>query len=108
MISYYVWPGTVGPCGFFLFIIIIIVIVIIIISYRFLNVEVLPVVLSNSEYRFSVVYSNMYLGNKNYPLSPITFFKNPLDLLYCLFYSSTKGADHEWCHNDIVSDSPLS
>ena len=37
--------------------------IIIIISYRFLNVEMLPVVLSNSEYHFSVVFSNMYLGN---------------------------------------------
>ena len=38
--------------------------IIIIISFRFLNVEVLPVVLSNSEYHFSVVFSDMYLGNK--------------------------------------------
>ena len=39
-------------------------IIITIISYRFLNVEVPPVVLSNSEYHFSAVFSNMYLRNK--------------------------------------------
>ena len=49
---------------FAIIIIIIIIIIITIICYRFLNVEVLPVVLSNSEYHFSVVFSNMYLGNK--------------------------------------------
>ena len=36
----------------------------IIISFRFLSVEVLPVVLGNSEYHFSAVFSNMYLRNK--------------------------------------------
>ena len=45
-------------------IITIVIIIIIIISYRFLNVEVLPVVLGNSEYHFSAVFSNMYLRNK--------------------------------------------
>ena len=44
--------------------VIIIIIIIIIISYRFLNVEVPPVVLSNSEYHFSAVFSNMYLRKK--------------------------------------------
>ena len=45
-------------------IVVVISIAIIIISYRFLNVEVLPVVLGNSEYYFSAVFSNMYLRNK--------------------------------------------
>ena len=41
-----------------------IIIIILIISYRFLNVEVLPAVLSNSEYHIGAVFSNMYLRNK--------------------------------------------
>ena len=59
-----------------------IIIIIIIISYRFLNVEVLPVELSNSEYHFSAVFSNMYLRNKKMYIRDITkscvWFENML------------------------------
>ena len=47
---------------------------IIIISYRFLNVEVLPVVLGNSEYYFSAVFSNMYLRNKELYIGDIKMY----------------------------------
>ena len=65
MLSFFLFPFSTYLSSFtFLHRSLFIIIIIIIISYRFLNVEVLHVVLSNSEYHFSAVFSNMYLRNK--------------------------------------------
>ena len=57
----------------------------IIIYYRFLNVEVLPVVLSNSEYHFSVVFSNIYLGNKKMYIRDIRKCTSGIRISYVWF-----------------------
>ena len=56
-----------------------------IISYRFLNVEVLPVVLSNSEYHFSAVFSNMYLRNKKMYIRDIRKCTSGIRISYVWF-----------------------